>query len=82
MRRVGGAELSLKVNDIFSTFCAVIVNVLEEHCYCSVFASLAFARLLLVSRRSKPAFPAIVFINEVLTPIALALNQHLLESLL
>ena len=57
----------------------------EEHCYRSVFASLAFAcNGWLISRRSKPAFPAIVFINEVslLTPIGLALNQHLLESLL
>ena len=48
------------------------------------FCIIRFRALWLVSHRSKPVFPAIVFINGVslLTPIGLALNQHLLESLL
>ena len=77
----GGAKLSLKLNGIF--FCWSFDKVLwPKSCMMCLGGTLLsfslciirFRALWLVSRRSKPAFP--------FPPIGLALNQHLLGSLL
>ena len=88
----GGAESSLKINDIFfcCSFDKVLFGdqgaascVLEEHCYRSVFASFAFARYgWLVVARSQLFLPLFSLTRlSLLTPIGLALNQHLLSLL-